>query len=170
MILQAIEQGEKLEKERLHLSEIGIAQLTAFYYNSQKTKPPYKNVEDFCFFKPRQGLPEKLCNTFRNLLDATLVPAWCAIELPIVELENGATDGRPATPRLYSAPGIFLVAPEVYEETIVVAMAAFDEGILPGQYYLAFNVDNRNEKVRFWLPQDALNVMFDVEFDIAPTL
>lgn len=54
---------------------------------------------------------------------------------------------------------------------MVVALALFDpDRIEPGRYHLAFNIDDIRQKVRFWLPQDAMNMMDNVTFDTAPVL
>lgn len=166
MILDALDYGERLEKERLHLEEIAIAQLTTFYFNSQKSKPPYKNVDDFCFFKAKDRFSDAVCSTFRSLLDANKVPNWAVSVLPIIELDSGAISNRPVYPRLYSAPGIFLLCPSFYEDCMQVAIAAFDDAVEPGKYHIVLDVDNKANRVRLWLPQDALNYAVNVSFDV----
>lgn len=145
---------------------MATAQLTAFYFNSQKAKPPYKQLEDFCFFKPSKGYSPEVCDTFKSLLAQQKVPSWAASVLPIVDLENGGGVGKIKKPRLYGCPGIFLLCPTIKGNVLEVPIAAFDMDITPGKFYTVYNLDDTTESLTIWVPQDAMDLNIDAEYDI----
>lgn len=164
MIEQAIAEGEALAKESLHLQELAVAQLTAFYFNSQKAKPPYGKVEDFCFFKERTMHPPEVYIAFQSLLQEQKVPSWSVSILPASEMEATKVIGKPPKIRLFSAPGIFILAPKIDGKYIESPMAAFDDDVIKGCYTRVYNIDDVSESYQIWIPNDLENLMLDSLF------
>lgn len=162
MILDALEKGEKFERERLHFEEIAIAQLSSLLYRFNVTKPPYKSTEDFCFFKSQdKKFSTACCNTFQSLLDDQKIPTWAISEIPVMELIEGATDGRAKPPRAFVAVGILLICPEIVNlEWVQCDIAVFDTHIKPG-IHVVYDCDTR-QAFRVEIPEDAKN--YEVNF------
>lgn len=165
--MQALNFGEKFERERLHHEEITTAQLASLLYRFNVTKPPFRTTEEFCFFRSKEyQYSESLCNTFYSLLNDQKIASWAIAELPVDEFEAGVTDEIPTTPRAFIARGILFLCPQVInEEWIQAEIACFDGSIKPG-VHIVIDVDTR-EAYRISIPSDARNIEHHYVVEIA---
>lgn len=125
----------------MHKTELPIAQLTAIYANSQKTKPPYYSPAELCIFTPKEDkIPTLVCNTFINLAETSDLPVWALVLAPVSELESGANQKEVAKPRCWTSHGICLVAPQISAIGLKIGMA-LTNGKKSGRINF-FDVDN----------------------------
>ena len=117
-MLEALREGEEIERQKQHAAEMAIAQLTAVYINSQKTKPPYYSPQDFCLFAPKTDsqLPEKVVATIHNLRRDELLPVSAGAWLPwesIPALSSDRSLKIPKRLRMLRTRGAWAIAPEI---------------------------------------------------------
>lgn len=116
MILEAIEQGQKLRQEHLHLEELGISTLTACFVNSNRDpkKGQPAKPSDFWYFHSQEvevEVPSTAADAFFSLIADNLMPGWALGVLPIEQLRK-AKRGLPVpSPRAIAGDGVLLLAP-----------------------------------------------------------
>ncbi|QSJ14594.1 hypothetical protein JYQ62_22100 [Nostoc sp. UHCC 0702] len=154
LVLNALSEGRRLEKERLHHQEMAVAQLTSIYFNSQKTKPPYTRASDFyCFpLEEQSSISPVICNTFLSLCRDESLPSWALRLAPVDELQKGASDGGSTSkPRLWMCRGIALICPVLEDEVLSVGLAIVDDDAPSGRVTV-WDVDTGEAHV-VWLPK-----------------
>lgn len=129
LVLQALESGNELKREQAHSAELPIAQLTAIYVNSQKTKPPYARLYDFCLFKSEGEslIPPEICDTFLKLVDDNDIPSWAISLAPLDEIRKGKGNGRVMYPRLWMCRGLALIAPRLEEGVLTAGIVVAED-------------------------------------------
>ena len=140
-MFQALEYGGQFSREELHYHELGIAQLTSIYYNSQKTKPPYTKPNDFCLFAPKnEHITQTLVVCINELINKELIPSWCLRLIPEEILKKEST-GKVRGLKAVSTFGMYLFLPSQISDSLTFAMGIFTDKIKPGQYIL-YGVDS----------------------------
>lgn len=105
-----------MSRQKAHLSELSIAQFSAIYINSQKTKPPYCSPKDFCLFSASENkLPQDLCDIIISCKQDNLLPSGAASWLPWEDIS--VQKGRKIFPkeslRILRTKGIWGIAPKI---------------------------------------------------------
>jgi hypothetical protein len=153
-VFDALSTGLKLERERLHSEEEAIAQLTAIYFNSQKTKPPYLSRTDFYIYPPLEesSIPAEVCNTFLALVKEQILPSWALRLSPVEEIQKGASEKvGVAKVRLWMCRGLALICPNFEQEVLTAGLAIIDDDAPSGRVAV-WDVDT-NEEVLIWIPE-----------------
>lgn len=143
--MQALDAGQKLEREALHKAELAVARNTQIYANSQRTKPPYANVLDFCFFTPPDAvrIPSSACDAFAELVAVDLMPAWAIALAPVDELRRGEKGQIVRKPRLLMCRGVALLAPHIMKDSLFVGLALLDDELVkPGDVVEVYDLDS----------------------------
>ena len=145
MILDAVQAAEKLNREQAHRAELPIALNTQVYANSQKTKPPYFELQDFCFFRPQEvdsKIPSDVCDAIFEMANQRVLPGWALALAPIEEMEKGRR-GNPVTkPRLWMARGVALILPRISGNSVSAGMALIDNELVQQGFITLFDVDS----------------------------
>lgn len=151
----------------MYKQELPIAQLSAIYANSQKTKPPYYSPAELCIFTPKEDkIPTVICNTFVNLAETMDLPVWALVLAPVSELESGANNKDIAKPRCWTSHGICLVAPQISAIGLKIGMALTD-GNKSGKVTV-FDVDS-NQSYEIVVPSDLkAGAYLDVVWELIP--
>lgn len=104
-----------LEKERSHRNELPIAQNTAIYVNSQKTKPPYSSPLDFCFFSSGDEgkVNSEVCDCFLSLSRDGLLPSWVLEVAPVEDIRKNAKGEKVTAVRAWMTKGLLLLLPKM---------------------------------------------------------
>lgn len=150
--------------QELHLRELPIAQLTAVYANSQKTKPPYFSRDDFCLFRPRNNqLTPEVCSAIVSLTESNELPGWLFELIPdYQEIELGAT-GEPPEEKIWMTKGVALICPKYSASGVRAGMVACET---PGIFEVdLFDQQGNGKKVKINTNE---YVEFDVMFEVIP--
>lgn len=130
--MQAYEWAEKLERDRLHKEELGIASLSALFANSNrdpKKSDPFK-PEQFCFWKPAteaaQSIAPSACDAYFSLIKDNVMPAWVVPLSPIEQLKAGQTGARVSRPRAWIGEGVLLLMPRISGKVVTAQFALID--------------------------------------------
>lgn len=144
------------------MRELPIAQLTAVYANSQKTKPPYFSRDDFCLFRPRNNqISPEVCSAIVVLVESNELPGWLFALLPdYQEIESGA-QGEPPEDAIWMAKGTALICPRYSASGVRAGMVVCEN---PGAYEIEL-YDNKgySKKVKIVTTD---YVEFDVMFEV----
>lgn len=132
MLLQAYEWAEKLERDRLHKEELGIAQLAMLYYNSKidpkKSEP--LTPDKFCYWMPateqEKGIASSACDAFFSLIKDSLMPAWVVPLVPIDRLKANQAHASLSRPRAWIAEGVLLLMPRIMGQAVTAEFALID--------------------------------------------
>jgi len=164
--MSALEWGARLERERLHSSELPVAQLCAAFLNSQKLKPPYYGISDLCLFTPKSdGIPSWVCDCFASLIDSEDLPSWVMELIPLSAILAGsASPGTAVKPRLWIAKGVALIGPRAVPGGIR-AGAAVSDGAVRGAVRL-FDADNMSARTVI-VPALSSGCYFDSFWEVA---
>lgn len=168
-MLQALEQGAKLQREELHLKELGIATLTALFVNANRDpkSEPVKPANYFYFEavneSDRVSIPAAICDAFFSLITDQLMPSWAVPLAPIERLQSGRAHDSVSKPRVWIGDGVLLLLPRV-EDGWVKAELAIVEGNQAGKIELT---DPDCEAVFYLeLPPDEQRWELDAEFEL----
>lgn len=128
MVLQALENGAKLNQETLHHQELGIATLTACFVNSNrdpKKSAPVK-AADFFYFQDKSleiTIPASVCDAFFSLIESSFLPGWALGLAPIEALRSGKANGPVRRPRAWVGENLLLIYPQKDGDEITAALA-----------------------------------------------
>lgn len=165
LILSALEHGEKILAQKMHLKEIGIAQLTAVYANSQKLKPPYFTVKDFCHFWPKdEHFSFEICQNILSLIEDNLLPDWVLSYLPINELGHRDRSFTVKKPRAFANPWIYILSPIITENNWINAPLAFIDSPKEKNAEI-YDLDN-DEKYVVALPGSIDSINRDIQWEL----
>jgi len=132
LILQAYEHAEKLERDRLHKEELGIAKLTAFFMNSKidpKKTEPFE-PKQFCHWLPHEEQDKTIssaaCNAFWSLIKDSLMPKWAVPLVPLDKLKANQSDAAVSRPRAWAAEGVLLLIPRIAGKVVTAEFAVIE--------------------------------------------
>lgn len=132
LILQAYEYAEKLERERLHREEKGIAQLAMLYLNSKidpKKTDPF-TPEQFCHWLPPteqdKSISSPACDAFFSLIQDSLMPAWAVSSAPIAKLKANQANATVSRPRAWVGEGVLLLMPRIVGRVVTAEFAMIE--------------------------------------------
>lgn len=169
LILSALKHGEKIQSQKLHLREIAIAQLTAVYVNSQKTKPPYSTTKEFCHFWPKdEHYSNEICQTILSLLEDNLFPDWAGNYIPIDQLGYRDRHFNVPKPRVLANPWIYILSPSIIENdenNWLNAPLAFIEDRKDKKYAEVYDLDT-NKSYTVKLPSITNLINRDIQWEI----
>lgn len=170
--MQALEFGAKFNAEQLHLEELGIATLTAFFVNSNrdpKKGSPVK-ASDFFHFAPKDAkdeikIPGLACDAFFSLIADRLLPNWVLNVAPIDLLRSQKSKNIRSVvkPRAWLSENLLLILPRVKDGQVEAALAFSNNASGLVELY---DVDSQTRFiVQIEKPQIAW--MLDAEFEVA---
>lgn len=129
LILQALEHGAKLQRDELHMQELGISSLCALFVNANrdpKKGKPAKPADFYRFKDADNKLPAIACDAFFSLIDDRKMPGWAVGLAPIDELRRDRLFNPVRKPRALVGDGILLLCPNIGDSQISAAMAIVD--------------------------------------------
>lgn len=129
--MDALKHGSKLQKEHLHLGELGISTLTACFVNSNRDPKSGNAAEpsDFWHFTPkddRDKLDPVVADCFFSLIADEKLPSWALAIAPVDQLRSSRVNGSIPTCRAWIRRGVMLVAPKISDGVIKVPLAIVD--------------------------------------------
>lgn len=149
--------------QELHLRELPIAQLTAVYANSQKTKPPYFSRDDFCLFRPRNNqLSPEVCSAIVALAESNELPGWLFEIIPdYQEIEINSTGTLPPEEKIWMTKGTALICPRYSASGVRAGMVVCE---IPGNFEVdLFDEQGYSKRVRISTSEV---VEYDVLFEV----
>lgn len=138
-------EGAKLQREELHLHELGIAALSALFVNANRDPKKGQPVKpsDFFNFKQDEDLPKiasVCCDTFFSLVADQKLPQWALVLAPteslLADRRQGVVRGglredfshnTSSLPRAFMRKGVLLVAPSITNNTVKAGLAIIDQ-------------------------------------------
>lgn len=142
LILQALDQGAKLQRDELHMQELGISSLCALFVNANrdpKKGKPAKPADFYRFKDADNKLPAIACDAFFSLVDDRKIPGWAVGSAPLDELRRDRLFNPVRKPRALVGEGILLLCPRINDSEISAAMAIVDS---TGGIIEVYDVDN----------------------------
>lgn len=131
MIISALEHGQKIRQEQLHLGELGVATLSALFTNAnrdpKKGKPA--SPSDFFYFAPKQtqvDIPSTAADAFFSLVADEVMPSWALGIAPIDKLRQVKQNRPVSRPRAWVGEGALLLLPRVEGQVVQAAIALLD--------------------------------------------
>lgn len=128
--MDALKYGSTLQQERLHLAELGIAQLTSAFINanrdpkSQPCKP-----SDFWYFTPQDDgdkFSPLAADCFFSLVESEKMPSWALAIAPVDKLRLSRRNGSIPECRAWMRRGVLLLAPTNSNGVVKVPLAIVD--------------------------------------------
>ena len=175
MILEAIEQGQKLRQEQLHLEELSISTLTACYINSKRDpkKGQLTSPSDFWYFYDTDcqvEIPGVVADAFFSLIADNLLPGWVLGVLPVEQLRK-AKRGMPVpSPRAYAGSGVLLLAPSLQiingVQSLKCVVAAIEGGVSGS--VLVTDIDNPDTAFLINIPSPERQWILQAELELLP--
>ncbi|MFZ9301699.1 MAG: hypothetical protein ACO23V_12085 [Chitinophagaceae bacterium] len=149
----------------MHLQEIAIAQLTAVYVNSQKTKPPYSTTKEFCHFWPKdEHYSFAVCQTIISLIEDNLFPDWAASYLPVDQLGYRDRGFSVHKPRVLANAWIYVLCPVITEENWLNAPLVFIDD-KKAQFSKVYDLDS-DRLYTIKLPSSTNLINRDVQWEL----
>ena len=139
-VIEAIQWGEKLREEQLHLQELGTALLSSLTLNlNRDPKSPPVKESDFHHFgrKAQDVYPSKVCDAYLQLFADKQIPDF-ALDIISGELLQAFIDGKTGQPidgcRALVGDGLILIAPIIYRQGNIVQIqfGIMDDGVENG--------------------------------------
>ncbi len=133
LVVQALEWGAKIRHEELHLQELGIAQLTAIYFNSKRdSKQEALKESEFYHFAPQDGpqISPLACDTFFSLSRDGLLPGWAIALAPINQMRSRRANGAVPQVRAWLGTGILILNPRIRGSQVYSPFVLIDESVL----------------------------------------
>jgi hypothetical protein len=131
--MQAIEWGEKLREEQLHLEEMGVALLSSLTLNLNRDPktPPVKESDFHHFLRKKQDtFPGMVCDAFLALHTDKKLPDFVS-DVMDGELLQQLIDGKKGQPvmgcRALVGDGLVLILPRVYNGFVQIPLGMMDE-------------------------------------------
>jgi hypothetical protein len=116
VVLQALDQGQRLRRQDAHLNELSIATLTSCFVNANRDPKKGKPAKpsDFFYFAQSDSLDPAIANAFFSLITDRLMPSWVVHAAPIDVLKQAKTDGNhPKKNRMLIGKGIAIFCPDI---------------------------------------------------------
>jgi hypothetical protein len=131
--MQAIEWGEKLREEQLHLEELGTALLSSLTLNlNRDPKTPPVKESDFHHFmrKAQDSFPAMVCDAYLSLFNEKKLPDFVGGVMS-GELLQQLIDGKKGQPvlgcRALVGDGLALILPSIYGDFVQIPLGIMDE-------------------------------------------
>lgn len=128
VVLQALEQGQKMRRQDAHMGELGVATLTSCFINANRDpkKGQPAKPSDFFYFSQSETLDPAIANAFFSLITDKKLPPWIVHASPIDLLRQSKTTGYHAKQnRLWLGNGVAIFRPEVNEKELFTDFAVF---------------------------------------------
>lgn len=130
VVLQALDQGQRLRRQDAHLNELGVATLTSCFVNANRDPKKGKPAKpaDFFYFAGSDALNPAIANAFFSLINDKQIPAWVVHAAPIDLLRQAKTDGiHPKRKRMLLGEGVAIFCPEIEKKQIYSDFAIFND-------------------------------------------
>lgn len=128
--MDALKHGSSLQQERLHLAELGIAQLTSAFINANRDpKSGPCKPSDFWYFTPIDDgnkLDPVAADTFFSLVQDEKMPSWALGIAPVDKLRSSRGNDSIPECRAWMRRGVLLLAPQVSNSVVKVPLAIVD--------------------------------------------
>jgi hypothetical protein len=137
-VFQAIEWGEKLREEQLHLEELGVAALTSLTLNINRDpkSQPVKASDFHHFMRSKESVfPTMVCDAFLSVSRDNKMPSFvfdCIGGEVLQQLIDGGKKQPVKGIRALVGDGIALFLPRVVNGWVSIPLGAIDDGINNG--------------------------------------
>lgn len=155
VVLQALDQGQRLRRQDAHLNELGVATLTSCFVNANRDPKKGKPAKpsDFFYFAGTDALNPAIANSFFSLINDKLMPAWVVHAAPIDILKQAKTDGvHVKRRRMLLGEGVAVFCPDIEEKKIYSDFAVFNDA--PWGWQWLKDVDTEHEYEVFVVPSE----------------
>lgn len=129
VVLQALEKGQKLQRQDAHLNELGVATLTSCFVNANRDPKKGKPAKpsDFFYFAGGDNLDPAIAASYFSLIPDKLMPSWAVHAAPLDLLRQSKVEGV-AHPkrRALIGNGVAIFAPQISKDEIYSDFAVFN--------------------------------------------
>ena len=168
LILQAIEQGEKIYQQQLHLQELGISTLSALFVNANRdpNKGEPAKAADFFYFDRKTDdvkISPQAADAFFSLSMDSTMPFWVPALAPVEKLRSCCAKGAFPYPRAWFNEDVFLVLPRIVNDKVIVPFGVIRS---PGGVVVVNDPDS-DRSFAVEIPPDEPRWFINAEFELS---
>lgn len=130
VVLQALEQGQKMRRQDAHVNELGVATLTSCFVNANRDPKKGKPAKpsDFFYFANADSIASGIADAFFSLITDKLMPSWAVHAAPMDLLRQAKTTGTHRRfRRALQGEGVMIFCPDISTDGIYSDFVIYNE-------------------------------------------